>query len=313
MDTVTHTLFGLTLYGSVNKNEWSKDAKKALLFTTIVGSQIPDIDVISQLWDTSGQYQMWHRGITHSIFMVPVWAALIYWLSRFIWGVGDKRLFWMGMLAVFIHNTTDLFNAWGTGYFEPFSSVRITFGTIPIIDFVVWGIMLAGFIAHKWLKKQPHVVYKIVWIFIIAHFAIQTAQGYLIYQNYSDVYDEQALAASFKPWHFTFVGKSDGRVDIYQTTAWGEAILQEEIDSHESANLDLLFEENPEAETLYDWAPFVVIVDDDEVLGLYDPRLFRGGQAILFEFIEKTQDLEFELPDVEKHETDWGELDDSSS
>lgn len=81
MDTITHTLFGVGLYHAVKKSEETKKEKQALLFTAIVGSQIPDIDVISQLWDQEGMYQMWHRGITHSLLLAPVWALLLSLLA----------------------------------------------------------------------------------------------------------------------------------------------------------------------------------------------------------------------------------------
>lgn len=116
IDSITHTLFGLTLYGAVNKEEMPKELKKPLFFTAVAGSIIPDIDVISRFWDTEGLYQMWHRGITHSLFLVPVWALLLSVLCYWIWSVKDRRVFYIGMLAVFIHNTSDLFNTWGTGY-----------------------------------------------------------------------------------------------------------------------------------------------------------------------------------------------------
>ncbi|MGO4889658.1 metal-dependent hydrolase [Anaerobacillus sp. MEB173] len=54
MDSVTHTLFGLTLYGAVDKKDMSTNMKRALLLTTVVGSQLPDIDVVSPycpLWE----------------------------------------------------------------------------------------------------------------------------------------------------------------------------------------------------------------------------------------------------------------------
>src|SRR5690606_5373187 len=136
-----HTLFGLGLYGAVNKRDMDKNTKRAYLLTAVGASQIPDIDVISRLWDTEGLYQMWHRGITHSVFLTPVWALLFFLLSFLLFKVKDKKLFLLGWLAVFIHNTSDLFNAWGTGYLEPFSNMRITFGTIPIVDLVIWFIM----------------------------------------------------------------------------------------------------------------------------------------------------------------------------
>ena len=52
LDSITHTLFGLTLYGAVDKRNLDKSQKRAYLVTTVGASQIPDIDVMSRLWDT---------------------------------------------------------------------------------------------------------------------------------------------------------------------------------------------------------------------------------------------------------------------
>jgi inner membrane protein len=293
MDSVTHTLFGLTTYGAVNKEKMNKDTRRALLFTTLVGSHIPDIDVISSWWDTEGMYQMWHRGITHSIFLVPVWALLIMGMCYLFWRVKDRKIFYIAMLSVFIHITIDLFNAWGTGYLEPFSSMRITFGTIPIIDFVIWSIMLFGFVmTHikkvKWLRNvASHNVYKVVGLLLLMHVLIQSAQGYIIYQAMEDRYEQHALSASFVPWHFTVIGKNGAQIELSDVTLWSEAELKHELTSSEEADLDTLFQQNPKARTLYEWSPFVVIVDDNEKLGVYDPRFYRGGQSFLFEYIEK--------------------------
>ncbi|MBU9710416.1 metal-dependent hydrolase [Evansella tamaricis] len=295
MDTITHTLFGLALYGSVDKRHFSKLEKRALLFTTIIGSQIPDIDVVSQFWDTEGQYQMWHRGITHSVFMVPFFAAAIYWVTRWIWKVRSQLFFWMATLSVFIHSTSDLFNAWGTGYLEPISSVRVTFGTIPIIDFVIWGILIGALVITRFRKDIPkHLIYRSAWFVIILHIFVQTFQGYIIYNQYSN-YEEKALSASFIPTAFSVIGKSDGEVSIYNASFFWEDELEVTLTSNENADLDTLFEKRPEAKTLYEWAPFVVVVDEGDTLGIYDPRFYRNGQSFLFEYISR-KDLEHENP-----------------
>jgi inner membrane protein len=52
MDTITHTLFGLTLYGAIDKRTIQPNLKKSLFAAALVGSQIPDIDVISSLTET---------------------------------------------------------------------------------------------------------------------------------------------------------------------------------------------------------------------------------------------------------------------
>lgn len=215
MDTITHTLFGLTLYGAADKRDLQQHEKRALFVTTLVGSQIPDSDVISRLWDTEGMYQMWHRGITHSIFLVPLFALLIYILVRLLFRVTDIRYFWWALLSVFIHNTSDLFNAWGTGYFEPISDVRITFGVIPIVDFVYWGIFLvAWLVARK--QEVRYKTYRYAWAALVLYVAIQSAQGACLYQAYADEHDEVALSSSFIPTQFTVITKTEENVSLFQ-------------------------------------------------------------------------------------------------
>lgn len=289
MDSITHTLFGLALYGSVDKQAMEKSQKRAYLLTAVGASQIPDIDVISRFWDNEGLYQMWHRGITHSVFLTPIWAGLFILLSFLLFKVRDVKLFFLGWLAVVIHNTSDLFNAWGTGYLEPFSSIRISFGTIPIIDFVFWVIIGTAFIASRKNKDKAPVYYKFAWAFIALHLIVQSIQGWVIYNQYEKDYDQIALSAGFIPWTYTVITKDESDVAIFQDSLLTEKKLQYELTSAEDANLSSLFNDRPEARTLYEWSPFVVIVDDNEKLGIYDPRFYRNGQSFLFEYIDKTQ------------------------
>ncbi|UOE57776.1 metal-dependent hydrolase [Bacillus sp. CMF12] len=287
MDTITHTLFGLSLYGTVDKRDMDKNSKRAYLLTAVGASQIPDIDVVSRLWDTEGLYQMWHRGITHSVFLTPVWALLFFLLSFLLFKVKDKKLFLLGWLAVFIHNTSDLFNAWGTGYLEPFSNMRITFGTIPIVDLVFWTIMGIAYIFSRRNKLKSPYYFKMALAFLLLHVMIQSTQGFIIYKQYNDQYDQVALSADFIPWTFSVIAKKDDEITIFNDNLFKKEETQYVLQSRETADLDKLFSQRPEAKTLYEWSPFVVLVDDDERLGLYDPRFYRNGQSFLFEYIEK--------------------------
>ncbi|PZD93786.1 metal-dependent hydrolase [Paenibacillus sambharensis] len=292
MDTVTHTLFGLTLYGSVDKTRMSRKEKGALLLAAVGGSQIPDIDVISAWWDTQGRYQMWHRGITHSVFLVPVWAALITLIVRLLFKV--RGWFWFGLaaLAVLIHDVSDLFNAWGTGFLEPFSAVRVTFGTIPIVDVLFWIIMGGAFLFAKFGRGRwrSHHVFRIAWGLIALHVAIQTSQGYAIHNSLKEEYEQIALSADFVPGVFTVIGKQDNIVEIRKGTLWSGMEEVAVLTSKEDADLDKLFAANPKARTLYEWSPFVVIVEDGSRLGLYDPRFYRNGQSFLFEYMDHVED-----------------------
>ncbi|WP_210366258.1 metal-dependent hydrolase [Bacillus sp. REN3] len=289
MDSVTHTLFGLALYGAMDKKEMNKQEKLAYFLTSAGASQIPDIDVISKLWDSEGMYQMWHRGITHSVFLTPVWAALFVALSFLLFHVKDRKLFFLAWLAVMIHITSDLFNAWGTGYLEPFSNIRVSFGTIPIVDFVFWMILATAFFASRRNKEKGPSYYKLAWCFIALHLIVQSVQGWIIYEQYKDDYDQIALSAGFIPWTYSVITKNGIDVSIFQDNLFMGKKLQYELTSAEDTNLNQLFKKRPEARTLHEWSPFVVIVNDGEKLGIYDPRFYRNGQSFLFEYIEKKQ------------------------
>ncbi|RFU70983.1 metal-dependent hydrolase [Peribacillus saganii] len=287
MDTITHTLFGAALYGSLDKQNFSKSQKQAFFITAIGASQIPDIDVVSQLWDTEGQYQMWHRGITHSIFLAPFWALLFFLIIWALFRYKDRKIFWLALIGVAIHNTSDLFNAWGTGFLEPFLNTRITFGTISIIDFVFWTIIgIAFFASRKNPGKAPHN-YRLAWVFMIVHVTLQSIQGYFLYEQYKTENNQVALSASFIPWHFQIIDKTDSQVHIYSDNIFMKPKLEYSLESKEDADLEELFAKRPEARTLYEWSPFVVVVDDEKQLGIYDPRFYRNGQSFLFEYIKK--------------------------
>lgn len=291
MDTITHGLFGYTLYKVMQREEMTKKQKHALLFTALVGSQIPDIDVVAEFTETGRvMAQMWHRGLTHSLFLVPIWALIIYALCFLLFKRKDPQLFYVGLFAVFWHDTIDLFNAWGTGYFEPFSSVRISIGTIPIVDLVFWSIFAIGFIVARLKKSIPaHMIFRFVAIGMLTHFLIQSVQGLILEQQAKENFQQTALTATFVPWTFQVVGKNGDTVEIYQQTLFTKPKPIKTLYSKEDADLRPLFQKNPKAKVLHDWSPFVVIVDDHQRLGIIDPRFLRNGEFFLAQYIYKSK------------------------
>jgi inner membrane protein len=287
MDSITHTLFGLTLYAAIDKQSMEKPLLRAIGFTAVAGSLAPDIDVISSLWDTQGLYQMWHRGITHSIFAVPVFAVILWLICYLIWRTKDRRIFAVGLLAVFIHSTSDLFNAWGTGYLEPFSAVRVTFGVIPIVDFVVWVFILGGFLIAKIKKIKSPFLFRMVGLLIVCHVALQSVQGWLIYRDAIHQYERVTLSASFVPGQYAVIGQNGAIVDMYTANVWSRSDVQMRFESNLNADLDYLFRNNPEARTLYQWSPIVVIEETPEEIRLFDPRFYRNGESFLMESASK--------------------------
>ena len=154
MDTITHIVLGAAL-GEVLAGE--KLGKKALLIGAIAGN-LPDIDFVASFWLDSARDVWFHRGITHSLLFVAVISLLLAWVARRM-GRG-ARVRGAGRLAradgsartghsatmtfnqwwlffgvqMLVHIFIDAFNAYGTGWFEPFSSYRVAFNVLFVAD-----------------------------------------------------------------------------------------------------------------------------------------------------------------------------------
>jgi len=117
--------------------------------------------------------------------------------------------------------------------------------------------------------------------------AIQSVQGQIIRNEAKLSYEKAAISAGFIPWNFSVIGKNDDVVEIYSKTVWGDKKNLQTLYSKEKADLTPLFLGNPKAEVLSEWSPFVVIEEDEDRLGIYDPRFYTNGSSFLYEYIEK--------------------------
>ncbi len=169
MDSITHIVLGATI-GDVLAGR--RLGKKAMLLGAVAQS-LPDIDFIASSWlDTSHDVAA-HRGITHSFLFVAIAASLLaFAASRWYRGkrnysgsggtarsgealfsggsmrsggtaysgisFGDWWIFFG--LQLFVHIFLDAFNAYGTGWFEPFSHYRVSFNVLFVADpfYSVW-------------------------------------------------------------------------------------------------------------------------------------------------------------------------------
>lgn len=123
---------------------------------------IPDIDFIAGTWLNTSENLLAHRGFTHSVLfmviIVPLFALLAEKWHR-PHNISLKT--WMLFFAteVSVHLFIDGLNAYGIGWFEPFSHHRFSFNSIFVIDplFSVWAgvsfLMLLIFRGHRRKRK----------------------------------------------------------------------------------------------------------------------------------------------------------------
>lgn len=128
----------------------------------------PDLDFVLG-WVSELAYLRGHRGVTHSILLLPLWALLISWaLARFFRRGGrpgaDWRAFYLVVCsAILIHIAGDLITQFGTMILAPFSERRFGIGTTFIIDLVFTGIIVAGLVASAvWRRSRASAAVALV-------------------------------------------------------------------------------------------------------------------------------------------------------
>lgn len=160
MDTLTHALSGALVARATAPKDappWSIPRRIAAGFFACAA---PDLDFIVNLIGPVA-YLEHHRGATHSLLLMPLWAVPLAWiLAKILREPGGWRtLYGTCVLAIFAHIAGDWITSFGTMVFAPLSDWRAGIGTTFIIDLWFSGIILAGllFSAFFWRTRIPSV------------------------------------------------------------------------------------------------------------------------------------------------------------
>jgi inner membrane protein len=133
MDSLTHIAIGACA------GEWMAGrrlGRKAMLWGAAAHS-LPDIDFIASAWNDPAEDLLAHRGFTHSILFAGIAVYLLVQAhARLHPGMYPQRKKAYGFFAVlvFLHLLLDGFNVYGTGWFEPFSHLRVAFNWLFVAD-----------------------------------------------------------------------------------------------------------------------------------------------------------------------------------
>lgn len=132
MDSITQALLGASVQASL-LGRWQ--GRKALLYGAMLGT-LPDLDVVIDYGDAVAN-TTYHRGFSHSLFVVSVAAVVLAWLIRRIRPHPDysgMRLFLTFWLVLVTHVTLDAFTTYGTQLFWPLTTAPVAWSSVFIID-----------------------------------------------------------------------------------------------------------------------------------------------------------------------------------
>jgi inner membrane protein len=114
----------------------------------------PDLDFVVNLIGPVA-YLEHHRGATHSLLLMWLWAIPLAWiLAKILREPGGWRsLYGVCVLAIFTHIAGDWITSFGTMVFAPLSDWRAGIGTTFIIDLWFSGIILAGLLLSASFRR----------------------------------------------------------------------------------------------------------------------------------------------------------------
>lgn len=133
MDTLTHIVLG----GCIGEIFVGRKIGKRALVLGAIAQSVPDLDFIASFWYGPSANLLAHRGFSHSFLFIILVTPLLAWLAdkwRRPHDVSFRTWCWFIGAELLVHIVLDAFNAYGTGWFEPFNDVRFTFHILFVVD-----------------------------------------------------------------------------------------------------------------------------------------------------------------------------------
>lgn len=166
MDTITHGIAGALIGKAVFRggDMFASDPMnrgRVITWSLMLGSIFPDSDVIRDFFSHDRLLILtWHRSITHSLIMLPLWAILLAAITQAFarskkWEapsfVALTTIYGVGILS---HILLDLVTSFGTMIWSPLEWSRPAWDLIFIIDFTLTAVLLVPQLL-AWVYSHP--------------------------------------------------------------------------------------------------------------------------------------------------------------
>ncbi len=193
MDTLTHALSGALIARATAGRAEALPLARRIAFGAAAAA-FPDADIVMSLGSPIA-FLLNHRGLTHSLVVLPIWAWLLAWIAARLWRDprGWRPYFAVTAMGVGIHIAGDLITSYGTMIFAPLSDARFALGTTFIIDLYFSGIILAGLAASRlWRSTRAPAIAACVMLVtyvgfqaVLRHQAIDAGRKYARSQGFA--------------------------------------------------------------------------------------------------------------------------------
>jgi inner membrane protein len=224
LDTLTHALSGALLARATAPKDAPPRSIPRRVAAGFLACAAPDLDFVIGNAGTVA-YLLHHRGVTHSLILLPLWALVLSWLLAKILREpgGWRALYGVTALAIGAHIAGDVITSFGTMVLAPFSDWRAGIGTTFIIDLWFSGLILAGLVASA-------IFYRSRWPALAASLVLV---GYVGFQ-----YVQRQHALEFAARHAWPGAKIDAHPRPVSPFNWTVFVSDDE--KHEYAHVNLV-------------------------------------------------------------------------
>ncbi len=189
MDTITHAIIGATVARATAPDTTRPDVLsiKQRLVIGALAAAFPDIDYLTVFIHPLAFIAEWHRSITHSFIMLPIWAFILGYIFALLFKKQQhkKEIILICALSLFSHIIADLITSWGTQIFAPFSDYAAAWGLTFVIDPYFTAIVLLALVIA--LIKDSRITAQMGLVVLATYVGLQgilKSQAHSIGQDY---------------------------------------------------------------------------------------------------------------------------------
>jgi len=234
MDTLTHALSGALLARATEPASYDKDRhadqlpRRLRMWVGAWSAAFPDSDFVVSFVN-SYSYLTVHRGVTHSILMLPLWAMGLAFLFRLI---TRQRYAWRAFvgtcaLGIAAHIAGDIITSFGTMVLAPLSHWRAELSTTFIIDLYFSGIIVAGLIASwYWSKTRVPALAALALLAgyvgfqaLQHHRAVEIGNAYIATRHLESA-EAEAMPQPFSPFNWLVIVQQPNAYHLSYISLW---------------------------------------------------------------------------------------------
>jgi len=198
VDPISQAAIGATAAQSLSP----KTGLKAALLAGAIGGTMPDLDVLIRSTDDPLLFLDYHRHFTHSLAFIPLGGVIAAAVARVVLrGRRSLKQLWApATLGWATHGLLDSCTSYGTFLLWPFSSARIAWHNVAIIDPLFTLPLVAGALLAMRRKNRTLARAAFTWgVLYLLFGAVQRDRAAAVYASVQAERGHKATRAEVKP------------------------------------------------------------------------------------------------------------------